>query len=59
MDDVDGPIVAKHVYEALFSGKSNYIDLEVVPRALDAALNELRSRGVRPTRWAPYVHLGI
>lgn len=59
MDDVDGPTVAKVVYEALFSGEGEFTDTEVIPHALDAAIRLLRERGVRPSRWAPYVHIGI
>lgn len=59
MDDVDGPIVAKAVYERLFGGEDDYIDLEVVPHALDSAVRLLSDRGVRPSRWAPYVHIGV
>lgn len=59
MDDVDGPVVAKHIYEGLFAGDGKYIDPEAIPRALDAAMHYLRSKGIRPSRWAPYVHLGV
>jgi len=59
MGDVDGPVVAKSVYEALFRSDGEYIDPEMIPYALDAAVRSLRERGIRPTRWAPYVHIGI
>jgi len=59
MGDIDGPVVAKFVYEALFHGEDEYIDPEVIPYALDAAVGILRERGVRPSRWAPYLHIGV
>jgi hypothetical protein len=58
MDDVDGPLVAKIVYERLFAGHSDFLDPETIPWALDAAVQTLRSRGLPPSRWACYVHVG-
>lgn len=59
MGDVDGPVVASRVYEELFKGDDELLDPDSVPYALDAALAELRSQRVHPSRWAPYVHFGI
>jgi len=59
MGDVDGPAVAKRVYEEIFSGDSEFIEPETIPYALDAAVGELRQRKLHPSRWAPYIHLGI
>ena len=59
MGDVDGPIVAKIVYEAIFVGQSEFLDAEVVPYALDDAVQALRQRGLSSSRWATYVHLGL
>ena len=59
MGDIDGPVVASSVYEALFHSEGDYIDPEVIPYALDAAVRDLRERGIRPSRWAPYLHIGI
>jgi hypothetical protein len=59
MNDVDGPVVAQYVYAELFRGNSEYLDLESVPFALDAAVTELRARGLHPSRWAPYIHIGV
>ena len=59
MGDVDGPIVAQKVYEQVFSGDSQYLDTEIVPYALDEATQQLRAEGLHPSRWAPYIHLGI
>lgn len=60
MGDVDGPVVARRVYRDLFTGSGpEYLNLDLIPYALDAAAKELRDRGLHPSRWAPYVHLGI
>ena len=59
MGDMDGPAVAKSVYEALFRSDGEFIDPEAIPYALDAAVRSLRERCIRPSRWAPYVHIGI
>ena len=59
MGDIDGPEVAKKVYEEIFSGDSEFIDPDIIPYALDNAVGELRKRKLHPSRWAPYIHLGI
>jgi CHAT domain-containing protein len=59
MGDVDGPVVAKVVYEELFAGSSDMVDLDVVPYALDTAVRKLRAQGLEPSRWAPYIHIGL
>jgi hypothetical protein len=59
MDDIDGPLVAKTVYQRLFASKSVNIDPDVVPHALDDAVRALRGLGLPPSRWACYVHIGI
>jgi CHAT domain-containing protein len=59
MDDVDGPTVAKKVYEELFAGDGEMLDFDVVPYALDAAVRKLRAQGLEPSRWAPYIHIGM
>lgn len=59
MDDVDGPIVAERVYKNLFQSPSEYLDPDSIPYALDEVVSELRSQGLHPSRWAPYVHFGI
>lgn len=56
MDDVDGPFVAELVYRRIF--RYGYLDLASVPDALHDAVCELRSRGVHPSRWATYIHIG-
>lgn len=59
MGDVDGPVIAKRVYEELFTGDGDHLDPDSIPYALDAAVQELRSQKVHMSRWAPYVHFGI
>jgi CHAT domain-containing protein len=59
MGDVDGPIVAQTVYEELFAGDGETLDFDVVPYALDAAVRKLRGQGLEPSRWAPYIHIGM
>lgn len=56
MNDIDGPVVAKAVYRELLKGE--FLDLDVVPFALDSAVRKLRAQGLPPSRWAPYIHLG-
>jgi hypothetical protein len=59
MGDVDGPVVAESVYSELFTSGSEEIDMDVLPYALDAAVHRLRALGVGPSRWAPYIHVGL
>lgn len=59
MHDTDGPLVARVFYRELFRGEGEYIDPDNVAYALDAAVHELRRLGLPPSRWAPYIHLGI
>jgi hypothetical protein len=60
MGDVDGPIVTQSVYKELFvRNTSPHLDYDDVAYALDAAVQHLRSQGLHPSRWAPYVHVGI
>jgi hypothetical protein len=59
MADVDGPMVTKSVYEKIFRSPSDFIDPDDVTYALDAAVQELRVMQPDPSRWAPYIHLGI
>jgi CHAT domain-containing protein len=58
MGDVDGPIVAEIVYRDLFAG-DGVLDFDVVPYALDTAVRKLRAQGLEPSRWAPYIHIGM
>jgi CHAT domain-containing protein len=59
MGDVDGPVVAKKVYEELFAGEGDVLDFDVVPYALDNAVGKLRAQGLEPSLWAPYIHIGM
>jgi hypothetical protein len=59
MEDVDGPRVAKSLYEDVFKGESEYINPDDIAYALDAAVRHLRDEVKDPMRWAPYIHLGI
>lgn len=59
MDDADGPEVARIVYKRLFEGNNEFLDPDVVPYALDEAVQALRRKGVPAARWATYVHVGI
>ena len=59
MHDADGPEVAKIIYSRLFEGDSEYLDPDVIPSALDEAVRALRDAGHPPSRWAPFIHLGM
>lgn len=54
--DEDALKVAKWFYEELLSKKM--IDADSIPHSLDMAISKLRSTGVHPTRWLPFVHMG-
>jgi hypothetical protein len=59
MADVDGPRIAGAVYRELFGSEAEYLDPDDVAYALDAAVQDLRATNPNPSRWAPYVHLGL
>jgi hypothetical protein len=60
MEDVDGPMIARHLYSALFQGDEKaQLDPNDVPYALDAAVEQLRRKHPEPIRWAPYIHIGM
>ena len=52
MSDIDGPLVAGHIYDQIFSGEGEYLDPNVIPYALDEAVQRLRANRVPPSRWA-------
>jgi hypothetical protein len=56
MHDEDGPKVARALYEALF--RTEALDLDEVPYALDEAVQVLRKAGVPAQRWALFMHMG-
>jgi CHAT domain-containing protein len=59
MGDVDGPILGEIMYRKLFEGEGEVLDFEAVPYALDDAVKKLRELGLEPSRWAPYIHIGM
>lgn len=59
MYDLDGPLIAKHVYASLFKNGHLITDPDVIPLALDAAVQDIRQSGIPAVRWATYVHIGI
>jgi len=61
MSDSDGPEVARLIYEELFKGapQGETVDWNAVPFALDLAVQKLQAKGVHPSRWATYIHVGI
>jgi hypothetical protein len=56
MNDIDGPFVAERIYSRVF--QDGTLNLDVVPHALDVAIEELRQKGVSASRWATFVHIG-
>jgi hypothetical protein len=56
MNDEDGPRIGKVFYEKLFSEAE--ITVDAIPHALDYAVEQLRSEGVSPERWATFIHMG-
>jgi hypothetical protein len=56
ISDVDGPKVSKWFYEELLANE--VVDADCVAHALDSAVGKLRSSGVSPDRWAPFIHMG-
>jgi hypothetical protein len=59
MRDIDGPLVATTIYKRLFGGDSEVLSPDDVAYALDDAVQNLRQKGVHPTRWAPFIHIGL
>ncbi|KDQ55020.1 hypothetical protein JAAARDRAFT_181029 [Jaapia argillacea MUCL 33604] len=57
INDDDGPRVAGAFYEML--GESGELRGGDAAIALHASVQALRSRGVQPTRWVPFIHLGF
>ncbi|PSR90706.1 hypothetical protein PHLCEN_2v4855 [Hermanssonia centrifuga] len=57
MDDLDGPEVAEAIYTELFRGSP--FNPDDIPYALDAAVKGMRARGLPPSRWATYSHMGV
>ncbi|CAL1706380.1 unnamed protein product [Somion occarium] len=56
IEDEDGPIVARDVYEHLLKGGKP--DASEAALALHNAVCKLRAQGASVLRWAPFIHLG-
>jgi hypothetical protein len=56
MNDIDGPAMARWVYEDLFAREE--IDSDAIAHALDGAIAKLKQLGAPPERWATFVHMG-
>jgi hypothetical protein len=56
MNDDDGPVFARRLYESLF--ERDQLDLDDIPYAVDEAVRALRASGVPASRWALFVHMG-
>lgn len=59
MNDNDGPLIARTIYEEIFKDPTASLDPEMIPYALDYAIQKLQQNGVHPSRWATYIHVGI
>jgi hypothetical protein len=61
MRDLEGPKIAESIYSALFQEDdgSEYLNPDVIPYALDDAVQNLRRSGLDPSFWATYVHFGM
>ncbi len=59
MNDYDGPAVAESVYRVLFGAGVDCLAPDDVAFAVHTAMCTLRNKGIPPSRWATYVHIGI
>ena len=59
MNDNDGPLIACSIYEEVFKDPTVSLNPEMIPYALDCAIQKLQKNGVHPSRWATYIHVGI
>lgn len=59
MQDDDGPLIARKFYTELFRNGKDSVGADSVAYALHAAVGELRRMKMPPSRWAPYIHIGI
>jgi hypothetical protein len=59
MADVDGPMIAESIYKDIFNSDWDYVNPDDVAYALDSAVQDLGRLHPDPSRWAPYIHLGI
>lgn len=60
MGDRDGPDVARDVHTCLFDYSLHtwHLDGDGIAYALDEAIRNLINKGVDPSRWATYIHIG-
>ncbi|EIN12849.1 hypothetical protein PUNSTDRAFT_131086 [Punctularia strigosozonata HHB-11173 SS5] len=58
MSDMTGPFVAEHVYRQLFNTDNDMVDFNVIPYALDEAVDMLRRGGCSAYEWATFMHIG-
>jgi hypothetical protein len=56
MRDIDGPKVARWVYERLLEKET--LLLHDIAYALDEAIGRLRVEGASAAQWATYMHMG-
>jgi hypothetical protein len=61
MGDQDGPDVARDVHTQLFECSLGTwrLDGDDIAYALDKAIRNLIHRGIHPSRWATYIHIGL
>jgi hypothetical protein len=57
MDDTDGPVVAETFYRELF--KDRVLDSSRTAYALHQAVKQMRRMRVSPSRWVPFIHVGV
>ncbi|KAH9474316.1 hypothetical protein JR316_0012774 [Psilocybe cubensis] len=57
MHDEDGPTIAKHFYDYIFSNGST-ANFKESAQALNIAIREMRKQGVPLERWVMFVHTG-
>lgn len=58
ISDDDGPTVARVIYEHLFVADSQRTVADSA-EALKKAVDHLRSMGIPPHRWVPFIHIGV
>ncbi|KDQ55025.1 hypothetical protein JAAARDRAFT_195911 [Jaapia argillacea MUCL 33604] len=57
IDDSDAPNVSEMFYEKLEEG--HRLEVGKAAIALHASIQDLRARRLAPTRWVPFIHLGL
>jgi CHAT domain-containing protein len=59
MADVDGPDIADAFYSHIFHNGAGHADLRHAAEALNIATRKLRQKGVSPSRWINFIHIGV